>query len=254
MDMNIGVQCYTIRDFCQTIEDFDAACKKVNDMGYKTLQLSGTGDFSADEIKSVINKYNMKVVATHREPEGFMENLDKEIEFHKAIGCDICGIGMVPARKITEEAVESYIKDFKPIVKELGKAGLYFGYHNHAFEFIKLNGKFAFDIMDEAFDMDNYKYTLDVYWLAYAGLDPAKFIRTHKGRIGCVHFKDLAIEGIIDIKYAEIGVGNLNWDDIIAACKEADAMCAVVEQDVCQRDPFDCLKTSYDFLKTKGFF
>ena len=24
MDRTIGVQCYTIRDFCQTVEDFDA--------------------------------------------------------------------------------------------------------------------------------------------------------------------------------------------------------------------------------------
>ena len=108
--------------------------------------------------------------------------------------------------------------------------------------------------MDEAFDLDNYKYTLDVYWLAYAGIDPAKFIRAHKGRVGCVHFKDLVVQEKWNIKYAEVGVGNLDWDDIIAACDEADAMCAVVEQDYCQRDPFDCLKTSYDFLQTKGFF
>lgn len=252
MDMRIGVQCYTIRDFCQTIEDFDASCKKVSDMGYKTLQISGTGDFTADEVKSVIDKYNMEVVCTHREPEDLIDNLDKEIEFHKTIGCDICGIGMLPRRVMTEEAVNSYIKDFKPIVKELGNAGLYFGYHNHAFEFQKINGRFAFDIMAEAFDMDNYKYTLDVYWLAVAGIDPGKFIRKNKGRIGCVHFKDLVIE-LITPKYAEIGVGNLDWDDIIEACKEAGAMCAVVEQDICERNPFDCLKTSYDFLKTKGF-
>ena len=252
MEKIIGAQLYTVTAFCQTLPDFDETCKKVKDIGYKTIQLSGIGDFTAQEIKSVIDKYDLKVVCTHREPENYINNIEKEIEFHKTIGCDICGIGMVPMRKITEESVESYIRDFQPVVKELEKAGLYFGYHNHAFEFQKINGRFAFDIMDEAFPMDNYKYTLDVYWLAVAGLAPGKFIREHKGRIGCVHFKDLAVQGK-NAKYAEVGVGNLDWDDIISACDEADAMCAVVEQDICETDPFDCLKTSYDFLKTKGF-
>ena len=162
MDNRIGAQYYTLRDFCKTLEDFDATCKKVSEIGYKLVQLSGIGDFTAQEIKSVIDKYDLKVVCTHRDPENYINNIEKEIEFHKTIGCDICGIGMVPMRKITEESVESYIRDFQPVVKELEKAGLYFGYHNHAFEFQKINGRFAFDIMDEAFPMDNYKYTLDV--------------------------------------------------------------------------------------------
>ena len=32
MDKRIGAQLYTIRDFMKTIEDFDASCKKINDI------------------------------------------------------------------------------------------------------------------------------------------------------------------------------------------------------------------------------
>ena len=36
-------------------------------------------------------------------------------------------------------------------------------------------------------------------------------------------------------------------------CDEASAKWAMVEQDVCQRDPFESMKMSYDYLATKGF-
>ena len=46
MDKRIGAQYYTIRDFCGTLDDFDYSCKKISEIGYKTVQLSGIGDFS----------------------------------------------------------------------------------------------------------------------------------------------------------------------------------------------------------------
>ena len=53
--------------------------------------------------------------------------------------------------------------------------------------------------------------------------------------------------------YAEIGQGNLDWDEIIEASKNSSAEFALVELDECDKDPFDALKISYDFLKEKGF-
>ena len=68
-----------------------------------------------------------------------------------------------------------------------------------------------------------------------------------------VHFKDLKMKTDNKYEMAEIGEGNLDWDAIIKACEEAGTKWALVEQDVCQRDPFESLKMSYDYLITKGF-
>ena len=54
--------------------------------------------------------------------------------------------------------------------------------------------------------------------------------------------------------FAEIGQGNLNWEKIIDATKNSKIEWIVVEQDFCQSDPFDCLKTSYHFLNKYGFY
>ena len=70
--------------------------------------------------------------------------------------------------------------------------------------------------------------------------------------IPCIHFKDLKIKDNTP-KYAEIGQGNLEWDEIIEACEYANVEFALVEQDTCEGDPFDSLKISYDYLSKKGF-
>ena len=51
----------------------------------------------------------------------------------------------------------------------------------------------------------------------------------------------------------EVGFGNIDWDDVIAACEDANVEYALVEQDICRRDPFESLKMSYDYLSGKGF-
>ena len=52
--------------------------------------------------------------------------------------------------------------------------------------------------------------------------------------------------------FAEIGEGNLNWDGILEACRESDVEWYIVEQDVCQRDPFESMKISFENLKAMG--
>ncbi len=251
MDKRIGAQLYTVREYCGTLADFDESCKKIKEIGYQTVQLSGIGDFSGEEIKAVLDKHSLTAVCTHRPPQNYLDRLEDEIAFHKTIGCNIMGIGAMPGFNAKSETVEAFIRDFLPVAKKASENGITLAYHNHAFEFQKLDGRFVFDIIAEQMK-SALQYILDVYWLAVAGLDPAKFIRAHKGQIACVHFKDLRVVGN-KADYAEIGRGNLDFDAIISACEEADVPYALVEQDTCDGDPFESLKISYDYLTAKGF-
>lgn len=250
--MKIGAQYFTIRDYCQTIEDFDTSCKKVADIGYKTVQLSGIGNFTAEEIKPILDKYGLTVVCTHRPPQNYLDDIDAEIAFHKKLGCKICGLGAMPGFNGKAETIASFVEKFKPVVQRLAEEDLVFAYHNHAFEFEKINGEYGFDIICKEMSADNFKVILDVYWLAYAGINPVKFIREHKDNIACIHFKDLRIVDNTPV-YSEIGKGNLDWDDVIDVCLECGVTDALVEHDRnwTNNNPFESLKISYDFLKEK---
>ena len=43
--MQIGAQFFTVRNQCQTLDDFALTLKKVADIGYKTVQISGNVRF-----------------------------------------------------------------------------------------------------------------------------------------------------------------------------------------------------------------
>lgn len=260
MDSRIGAQLYTLRDFCKTLGDFDESCKKVSEMGYKIVQLSGIGDFKAEEVKEILDKYGLVCACTHRAPKKYLEQLDEEIAFHKTIGCKVCGLGAMQEGFKCEfqeneglELVEKFSTDFGPVCEKLAEHNLVFAYHNHGFEFVKINEKYLFEELFERMPYDNFKLILDVYWLASVGINPAKFIAKYKDKIACLHYKDLKVVKHDKQTYAEVGQGNLDWDEIIAASKECSAEFALVEQDKCDGDPFESLKTSYDFLKEKGF-
>lgn len=255
MKPQIGAQYFTIREFCQTLKDFDASCKKIHEIGYRTVQLSGIGNFTGEEVKEILNRYQLTAVCTHRNGENYLHHTEDEIAFHKTIDCKVAGIGIMPhfdpKVKITREQIKAFANSYRPVAEEMKKHDIVFAYHNHALEFAKIDGEYVFDILLQEMDCDNFQLILDVYWLAIAGIDPAKFIREHGKRIACVHLKDLKIVGK-QAEFAEIGQGNLNWDDILSACEESGVAHAVVEQDTCEGDPFDSLKISYDYLHRKG--
>ena len=70
-------------------------------------------------------------------------------------------------------------------------------------------------------------------------------------RMPVVHLKDMVVLNGQQAM-AEVGEGNLNWPAILQACREAGVEWYAVEQDECQRDPFESLKISYDNLKAMG--
>ena len=251
MSVKIGAQFYTIRNFCKTLDEFEKSCKKISEIGYKYVQLSGIGNFSAQSIKAVLDKYGLQVVFTHREQKNFLASLEKEIEFHKALGCKVSGISAIPGSNVREETITSFIDNFLPVAKRLKEAGMDFSYHNNALDFEKIGDKYVLDIILEKMGRENIKLILDIYWIAFAGLSPAKLIRKYSGNIACVHFKDLKVSNN-EIRFVEVGKGNIDWAEVISACEEAGVEYAMVEQDVCDKNPFDSLKISYEFLKEKG--
>ena len=256
MDRKIGAQYYTLRDYAKTIEDFDETCRKVSEMGYKIVQISGT-PLGAAEMKEVLDKYDLKVVVTHRNFNDFKNNLDEIIEYNKTLGCYLCGVGAMPGEaRESVEGLDQFIKDANEISAKLKKEGLYFGYHNHHFEFAKLDGKLIMDRLINETNPDEFMFIVDTYWLQFGGVNPVDFIKKLGKRAMMVHFKDYHInpEKNFTVEMCEVGEGNLNWDEIICACDEAGAQYALVEQDICNRNPFESLKMSYDFLKSKGFY
>ena len=253
MDRRIGAQYYTLRDYIKTIEEFDEACKKVKEIGYQIVQISGC-PLGAVEMREVLDKYELKCVLTHRAFEDFLENLDEVMEYNRILGSEVCGVGSMPNKyRKTNEGITEFIEAVNAVTPRIKEAGMYLGYHNHAFEFAKFDGKYVMDRIIEETDPETVVFIVDTYWVHVGGKNPAAFIKKLGERAMLIHFKDLKARTDNRTEMAEVGEGNLEWEEIIAACDEAGAKYALVEQDDCNRNPFESMKMSYDYLVTKGF-
>ena len=66
--MKFGAQLYTLKNYTKTLEDFENSLKKVAEIGYKYVQVSGTCDFEPEWLKEKLDKYGLKCVLTHVKP------------------------------------------------------------------------------------------------------------------------------------------------------------------------------------------
>lgn len=255
MDKRIGAQLFTVRDYCKTIEDFDKTCEKLSKIGYKMMQVSAVGPTDGAQLRAAADKYGLETTVTHCPADRYLNDIDGVVKYHKELGCEIAGLGCMPdINNFSKELMDKFIKDFNVVAEKLAKEGITFAYHNHAVEFGKYKGKYIMDILLEELNPENFKLIFDAYWSSYAGINPAKFIREHKDKIVCAHFKDQSVFGVNEIRMAAVGEGNIDWDDVIDACNESGVKYAYVEQDNCYgEDPFECMKRSYEFLTKKGF-
>ena len=251
--MKIAAQLYNTRDYCKTPADIEATLRKTKSIGFDVIQISGFGPCDPELLAAWVKEIGLEVCLTHTPWPRLAEQaeLKKVIAEHKKLGCSLIGLGARPGDTYPNsyEGWTRFIKKAKEITRQIKDEGLNFSYHNHDFEFEKWNGVTAMDRLIE--EVPEMYFTLDTFWVQAGGANPVKYIKKLEGRIKVVHFKDFRIVNRAR-QFAEIGLGNLDWDEIIPLCKSTGIPCAAIEQDADWLvDPFDSLAKSREFLLRK---
>lgn len=247
--MKLGAQLYSLRNECDTPEKLYNCFKRVNEIGYEQVQASGICAIDGKRLRSYIDEFQLPVGCTHRPFTEITEQTEKCIEFHKEIGCNVIGLGMMPVEYQNDyEGIVSLCNILKEPIKKITDAGLRFAYHNHALEFKSYNGVQIIDYMIDALpDLD---FIFDVYWSTYAGADTEKYIRllSKEGRLNHIHFKDMksAPQGPI----CACGDGIIDFRALTKLSLECGIENVYVEQDNAPSfDAFNEMTKSYNHLK-----
>ena len=256
----VGYNCVEISQFPMTPENvaaFQQACK---DFGMTVSSISAA---VAPMVPGMPGEYLCNEA-----------DFKKMVADAKALNCDMMRIGMLPFTCMGsyEKAVE-FAKEAEKYAVMLKEEGIDLYYHNHHVEFTRYNGELLLDIMRE--NAPHLGFELDIHWIHRGGVDPIKFINQYAGRIRLLHLKDYRIapmkepevdfntkEGMMAayaamneiVQFAEVGEGTLDIPACIEAGLNGGSEYFLVEQDLSYgRDPFDCLKTSYDNLVKMGY-
>ena len=248
--MEIGAQFYTVREQCQNLEDFALTLKKVADIGYRNVQISGTCPYPAQWLKEQLDRNGLKCVLTHIPVPRLTGELDQVIADHKVFGCDYIGLGWWAFDPEKDMSYEQWHEIFPPIARKIHQAGKLFMYHNHDQEFKKLDGRLILERLAEELPPEEMGFTLDTFWVQAGGGDPAQWLEKLSGRVPCIHLKDYAYGR----QMAVVGEGNINFARVFEKAEAAGTEYMLVEQDDCHgEDPVECLRRSYEYLRSWGF-
>jgi sugar phosphate isomerase/epimerase len=253
-----GIQLYTVRD-AMNANPKDALAK-VAKLGYKNLELAGysNGKFygmEPTEFKKTVEDLGMKVISSHTgvEVKGVdTGNANQMAEDHARIGALYCiQPWLVPEKRKTADMFKQFVSELNLVGEVMKKHGIQFGYHNHNFEFEKVDGVIPYyDIYMKNLDPTLVIMELDIYWAKYAGENAIDIFKKYPGHIPLWHVKDM--ENSADKFFAPVGAGIIDYKEIFKYRETAGMKYYFVEQDSTRdQKPFVAIETSIGNLKNK---
>ncbi|RZK00505.1 MAG: sugar phosphate isomerase/epimerase [Novosphingobium sp.] len=263
----IGLQVYTLGD--EAGRDIDATFAQIAAIGYREIELPSLYNRKPADLRAAADKAGLAISSLHIPPvmRGMggagltLGSAPAEIaDALGALGAKRAALPIAPfpdnfrprpgeamqatiGRTFAEAGADHWRRTAAQL-NEKGAAlrplGVALGYHNHNMEFAQITDKTGgettgWDILVKETDPAAVHFEVDVGWVATAGLDPAAFLRRHRGRVAQLHVKDVAAGNAtnfaLSMKPAEVGSGTLDWAKILPAAHAAGVRHFYVEQE-----------------------
>ncbi|MBR5483252.1 MAG: sugar phosphate isomerase/epimerase [Alistipes sp.] len=267
----IGLQLYSVRDAME--KDFKGTLQQVKAMGYDGVEFAGLFNNSPAQVKAWCEEIGLNPISAHVPLADMLADIDKVIADYKAVGCKFIVVPYVTEeRRPGGELFMQMVEEIRAIGEKCKAAGLVLLYHNHDFEFKKLeSGEFGLDYLYANVPADLLQTELDQCWVKYSGQDPVAYLQKYSGRSPVVHLKDFHKEGeqegdpyaLIGLNEGEkkqntafefrpLGKGVQDIPSIIAASEAAGSKWLIVEQDQPSmgKSPMECVAMSMEYLKS----
>jgi sugar phosphate isomerase/epimerase len=271
MSLPIALQLYSVRDDLE--KDFKGTLRNVKSLGYDGIEFAGLYGHKPAEIKEILKDIGLVSVSAHVPFTDLIADPEKVIREYAEIGCKYVVIPYLteayhPGAEKFNEVIEG-AKILGIVAKDLELVLLY---HNHDFEFKKINGEYALDILYKSVPADLLQTEVDTCWVNVAGQNPSAYLRKYSGRSPLVHLKDFVMPGkkpekmydligISDGKKGEdaesfefrpLGQGVQNFTEILKACTDIGASWVIIEQDEPSmgKTPIECAEMSIKYIKS----
>lgn len=271
----VAVQVYSVREDAE--RDFKGTLAAIKEMGYDGVELAGLYGLNPKDIGAMIKEAGLKALSAHVPYQELVADMAGTVDQYVAIGCEYIAVpylveDMRPGTPAFPEVVEN-IRKIGEVCKEKGITLLY---HNHDFEFAKMDdGRYALDYLYDTVPASLLQTEIDTCWVNVAGENPADYVKKYTGRAPVVHLKDFYREGkpasmyeLIGLSEEEkeekkkegvfefrpVGSGMQDMPSILESAVAAGAKWVVVEQDFSVgRTPMEAIRMSREYLKTQGW-
>lgn len=264
MSFLVALQIYSVRDDAE--KDLFGTLKKVKEIGYDGVEFAGLYGHDPSEVKKMCEDVGLIPISAHV-PLWDMKDDSNLLESYKKIGCDYVAIpSLAMGYRPGQDKFFETIADINMFTEKAKETGIKLCYHNHDFEFIKMDEKYGLDVLYD--QVPTLMAELDCCWIRVAGEKPEEYIRKYADREEILHLKDYVgdksqnmyeLIGIDEGKkkndgpfeFRPIGYGLLDVPNVIKAARECGIEWLIVEQDrpSMGKTPLECAKMSFEYLK-----
>jgi sugar phosphate isomerase/epimerase len=241
----IGIQLYSVRRELE--RDFEGTLGRVAAIGYKEVEFAGYFDRRPEEIKSILDRYDLVAPSAHIPIESARVDWPGALAAARVIGHQYLVIPWLPPEE------RRTLADFSRRAAELNRlgeaaqqAGMRLAYHNHDFEFTPLQGRIPYDLLLAETDPDKVALELDLFWITKGGQDPLRYFARYPGRFELVHVKDSS--GPPEHIQVDVGRGIIDFRRIFTRRRQAGIRHFFVEHDD-PADPLGFAQASHDYLQ-----
>ena len=271
MSLPVAVQVYSVRD--DAAKDLRGTLTAIKEMGYDGVEFAGLYGNSPAEIKKMCEETGLVPISAHVPYVDMVADTEGVLKQYAEIGCKFVVVPyLMPEHRPDSDQFPTVVENIGKIGKVAKELGLQLLYHNHDFEFMKLDGKYALEVLYDTIPADLLQTELDTCWVNVGGEEPAAYVRKFTDRAPVVHLKDFHGEKSEDMyeligiekkaparpgnfEFRPVGSGLQDFPAILAASEDAHAQWVVVEQDSPSMGltPMECIRKSREYLKTIGY-
>ncbi|MFY7840525.1 MAG: TIM barrel protein [Lacibacter sp.] len=258
--LKYGLQLYTVRN--DVAKNLATTLDYVAKAGYTQIELYGFDGKtffgkSPKEFKAMFNDRNLVSPSGHYNfgPVLSSGNLDfwkKVIEAGNEMGNSYATIPWLDANQRGADALPKLVELVNKAAEITKAAGMKLAYHNHDFEFKKLdNGKSFLQVLLEGTDPSMVEFELDLYWSSFMNENAVEWFNKYPGRFTQWHVKDATVNTKGQKESTQVGDGSIDFTSIFAHKKTAGLRFAYVEQEAYSMPEEECIKKSIAYMKKK---
>lgn len=245
----VGVQLYTVRAAMGI--DVPGTLQAVARLGYREVEFAGYFFYSPADIRHMLEDSGLTSPSTHLGLDDVRQRFDAMVKTARVVGHHYLTVASLDMRDIkTLDDWKKVADVFNEAGRQAQGAGLRFAYHNHAIEFVPVDGQIPMDVLIAGTDPSLVTFEMDLYWATKAGHDPRTYFARFPGRFELVHVKDS--KGAPEHAMTEVGAGTMDWKGIFAQHDQAGIKHYFVEHDQ-PADAMESIRVSFDYLKALRF-
>ena len=245
----IALQIYTLRDFIQSAKELAATLQRVRAIGYQAVEMIGISKVSPEEIRRTVDGEGIKICSVHGPSQALLTEPHQALDTLAPLGTDLIVYPFPGEVDLGDSAtVAQFIEQLRKSSDIFAKAGKRLAYHHHGMEFARYGNKIVLEAIFSS--APELHAELDTYWIQFGGGNPIAWIDKMHDRLPTIHLKDYGFNARENHpEMVELGNGNLDFAQIIKRAEAAGCRWFIVEQDFCNRDPFESVGISFDFLQ-----